>query len=94
MAAKDLFSGNFYFYNLNHLELQTDYSRSDLLGMAALFKHSPKLETVILDRNLKLDEEVSFFFLGGGNIWVGELNMLLVALNVSSCHAMCSLIPL
>lgn len=57
VAAKDMFSGNFYFYNLNHLELRTDYSRSDLLGMAVLFKHSPKLETVILDRNLKLDEE-------------------------------------
>uniref|UniRef100_A0A5B7AX73 F-box domain-containing protein n=1 Tax=Davidia involucrata TaxID=16924 RepID=A0A5B7AX73_DAVIN len=58
VAAKDLFSGSFLFYNLNYLELTTEYSKSDLLGIAALLEISPNLETMILEPNLKLDEEI------------------------------------
>ncbi|KAM7492307.1 hypothetical protein LguiA_035228 [Lonicera macranthoides] len=57
VAAKELFCSGFSFYNLKYLELDTMYSRSDLLGMAAALEHSPNLETLMLTRNLKIDEE-------------------------------------
>ena len=59
MEAKDLFCGSFSFYNLTHLDLITMYTKSDLHGIAVLLERSPKLETMFLSRNLKIDEEVS-----------------------------------
>lgn len=45
---KDLFPQSVSFYNLSLLKMATDFSQSDLLGMAALLEHAPNLETMVL----------------------------------------------
>lgn len=45
--------------NLNHLELQTGYTKYDLLGMKALLDIAPNLSTMIIDYLPKIDQDVS-----------------------------------
>ncbi|KAJ4843848.1 hypothetical protein Tsubulata_035545, partial [Turnera subulata] len=39
-----------FFYNLKHLEIETDYSKFDMLAMASLLALSPYLETIVLEQ--------------------------------------------
>ncbi|KAK9284191.1 hypothetical protein L1049_023360 [Liquidambar formosana] len=57
LVTKDGFSGSFLLHSLKYLELQTGYSKPDLLGIAALLEISPNLETMILDNHIEVDEE-------------------------------------
>ncbi|ONI18574.1 hypothetical protein PRUPE_3G224000 [Prunus persica] len=44
-------------HNLNHLELRTGFTQYDLVGMAALLKLCPNLETKMLDYLFKIEED-------------------------------------
>ncbi|KAK9285578.1 hypothetical protein L1049_024773 [Liquidambar formosana] len=59
LAPKDAIPGSFVLKNLTYLELQTGYSDSDLLGMAALFELAPNLDTMILDYLYKISNDES-----------------------------------
>ncbi|KAH7844430.1 hypothetical protein Vadar_027875 [Vaccinium darrowii] len=58
MVSKDCLPESFVFHNLNYLRLDTEYTKADLLGIAILLELSPKLETMILDRGVRISEEV------------------------------------
>ncbi|KAF2317825.1 hypothetical protein P3X46_022980 [Hevea brasiliensis] len=59
LVPNEFFSEGFLLYNLKHLELQTGYTQYDLLGMAALLKLAPNIETMILDYLFKIDKDES-----------------------------------
>ncbi|KAM7492306.1 hypothetical protein LguiA_035227 [Lonicera macranthoides] len=56
-SQKDSSSGRFALNNLKHLRLQTEYTKHDLLGMAALFKICPNITTLMLDDLFKVDPD-------------------------------------
>ncbi|KAI8558367.1 hypothetical protein RHMOL_Rhmol04G0086200 [Rhododendron molle] len=58
VVSKDCLPENFVFCNLNYLRLYTRYTKADLLGIAVLLELSPKLGTMILDRDLRISEEI------------------------------------
>ncbi|KAH7842445.1 hypothetical protein Vadar_005371 [Vaccinium darrowii] len=58
VVSEDCLPKSFVFHNLNHLRLATEYTKADLLGIAVLFELSPKLETMILDRDVRISEEI------------------------------------
>ncbi|KDP32220.1 hypothetical protein JCGZ_13827 [Jatropha curcas] len=57
LTSTDIFSKISIFCNLKHLELRTEYSKYDLLGIAAILEISPNLETLILDYICKIDND-------------------------------------
>lgn len=61
LTSKDSFPKSFMIHNLNHLELRTGFTQYDLVGMAALLKLCPNLETMMLDFLFKIEEDVSTF---------------------------------
>ena len=59
MISNDRFPENFKLQNVRLLELRTEYTQYDLLGMAGLLLFCPNLETMILDHLHKIEEDVS-----------------------------------
>ncbi|VVA35908.1 PREDICTED: F-box/LRR-repeat [Prunus dulcis] len=59
LTSKDSFPKSFMIHNLNHLELRTGFTQYDLVGMAALLKLCPNLETMMLDYHFKIEEDES-----------------------------------
>ncbi|PQP92281.1 F-box/LRR-repeat protein [Prunus yedoensis var. nudiflora] len=57
LTSKDSFPKSFMIHNLNHLELRTGFTQYDLVGMAALLKLCPNLETMMLDFLFKIEED-------------------------------------
>ncbi|CAL8139725.1 unnamed protein product [Prunus armeniaca] len=57
LTSKDSFPKSFMIHNLNHLELRTGFTQYDLVGMAALLKLCPNLETMMLDYLFKIEED-------------------------------------
>ncbi|BBH00049.1 hypothetical protein Prudu_009944 [Prunus dulcis] len=60
-SKEDSFPKSFMLHNLNLLELRTGFTQYDLVGMAALLKLCPNLETMILEYLFKkrADESLS-----------------------------------
>lgn len=83
LTSKHTFPKSFMLYNLNHLELRTGFTQYDLVGMAALLKISPNLETMVLDYLCKFSEDVSTFTY---RIDVSVLLMLIIFLPCSVLH--------
>ncbi|KAM1545052.1 hypothetical protein ACFX15_044775 [Malus domestica] len=59
LTSTDSFPESFILHNLKLLELQTGFTKHDLVGMAALLKHCPNLETMILEYPFKFGEDES-----------------------------------
>ncbi|KAK9286016.1 hypothetical protein L1049_025219 [Liquidambar formosana] len=61
LASKDVLPESFALYNLNLLDVQMEYSKSDMHVLAALLERSPNLDTMILNCTyvLRVDEEES-----------------------------------
>ncbi|XP_068336334.1 F-box/LRR-repeat protein At3g58900-like [Pyrus communis] len=59
LTSTDSFPESFMLHNLKFLELQTGFTKHDLIGMAALLKHCPNLETMILEYPFKSGEDES-----------------------------------
>ncbi|XP_050384058.1 F-box/LRR-repeat protein At3g26922-like [Argentina anserina] len=57
MISKDCFPENFKLQNVRLLELRTEYTQYDLIGMVALLQLCPNLETMVLDHLHKLDDD-------------------------------------
>ncbi|ONI18571.1 hypothetical protein PRUPE_3G223900 [Prunus persica] len=57
LTSKDPFPKSFMLHNLNLLELRTGFTQYDLVGMAALLKLCPNLETMILQYLFKIGED-------------------------------------
>ncbi|PRQ52915.1 putative F-box domain, leucine-rich repeat domain, L domain-containing protein [Rosa chinensis] len=65
LISEDPFPKDFKLNNLNHLELRTGHTQYDLVGMAALLKLCPNLQTMVLDYldTMKEDENLPEEFL-------------------------------
>lgn len=57
LVKKEILAQDFVLNNLNLLEMRTGYSKTDMLGIAALFELSPNLNTMILDKIINLGKE-------------------------------------
>ena len=61
LTSKNTFPKSFILHNLKLLVLRTGFTRYDLVGMAALLKLCPNLETLILEHPFKMEKDVSSF---------------------------------
>lgn len=57
VAEKDIIFKKFSLNNLKYLELLTEFTKSDMLGIATLVGLSPNLETLIFQCSLKREED-------------------------------------
>ncbi|KAH7861041.1 hypothetical protein Vadar_020893 [Vaccinium darrowii] len=58
LQTKDLSEG-FAFNNLVYLELETAYTKNDLIGLAAFLELSPKIETLVVDHDDYIEDDGS-----------------------------------
>ncbi|KAF7145005.1 hypothetical protein RHSIM_Rhsim04G0060100 [Rhododendron simsii] len=58
VVSKDCLPESFVFHNLNYLRINMEYTKADMVGIAVLLELSPKLGTMILDRELRINEEI------------------------------------
>ena len=58
LTPENLFPKTLKLRNLKYLELQTGYTRYDLVGMAALLERCPNLESMVLSSVSTVVEDV------------------------------------